>query len=69
MDVGPKTVELFSKELEGAHTVVWNGPMGVFEFSNFAQGTIGVCKAIANLKTLLQLSVVVTQQLCNFFRF
>ena len=50
MDVGPKTVELFSKELEGAHTVVWNGPMGVFEFSNFAQGTIGVCKAIANLK-------------------
>ena len=46
----PKTVELFSKELEGAHTVVWNGPMGVFEFSNFAQGTIGVCKAIANLK-------------------
>ncbi|MBI5971833.1 phosphoglycerate kinase [Staphylococcus caledonicus] len=50
MDVGPKTVELFSKELEDAHTVVWNGPMGVFEFSNFAQGTIGVCKAIANLK-------------------
>ncbi|MCJ1662624.1 phosphoglycerate kinase [Staphylococcus sp. NRL 18/288] len=50
LDVGPKTVELFAKELEGAHTVVWNGPMGVFEFSNFAQGTIGVCKAIANLK-------------------
>lgn len=50
MDIGPKTVELFSKELEDAHTVVWNGPMGVFEFSNFAQGTIGVCKAIANLK-------------------
>lgn len=50
MDVGPKTVELFSKELEGAHTVVWNGPMGVFEFSNFAHGTIGVCKAIANLQ-------------------
>ncbi|PNZ31444.1 phosphoglycerate kinase [Staphylococcus petrasii] len=50
MDIGPKTVELFAKELEGAHTVVWNGPMGVFEFSNFAQGTIGVCKAIANLK-------------------
>lgn len=50
MDIGPKTVELFNKELQGAHTVVWNGPMGVFEFSNFAQGTIGVCKAIANLK-------------------
>ncbi|HDF6685088.1 TPA: phosphoglycerate kinase [Staphylococcus aureus] len=50
MDIGPNTVNLFADELEGAHTVVWNGPMGVFEFSNFAQGTIGVCKAIANLK-------------------
>ncbi|MGW9856497.1 phosphoglycerate kinase [Staphylococcus hominis] len=50
MDIGPKTVELFTKELQGAHTVVWNGPMGVFEFSNFAKGTIGVCKAIANLE-------------------
>ncbi|MFB2003281.1 phosphoglycerate kinase [Staphylococcus aureus] len=50
MDVGLKTVELFNKELQGAHTVVWNGPMGVFEFSNFAQGTIGVCESIANLK-------------------
>ena len=49
LDVGPKTVELFNKELRGAHTVVWNGPMGVFEFSNFAQGTIGVCKSIAAL--------------------
>ncbi|CAD7360393.1 MULTISPECIES: phosphoglycerate kinase [Staphylococcus] len=50
MDIGPKTVELFKKQLEGAHTVVWNGPMGVFEFSNFAKGTIGVCEAIAELK-------------------
>ena len=50
MDIGPKTVELFNKELQGAHTVVWNGPMGVFEFSNFAKGTIGVCEAIAKLE-------------------
>ncbi|WP_340294712.1 phosphoglycerate kinase [Staphylococcus coagulans] len=50
MDIGPKTVELFKKQLAGAHTVVWNGPMGVFEFSNFAKGTIGVCEAIAELK-------------------
>ncbi|PUZ15589.1 phosphoglycerate kinase [Staphylococcus chromogenes] len=50
MDIGPETVQLFKKQLEGAHTVVWNGPMGVFEFSNFAQGTIGVCEAIAELK-------------------
>ncbi|OFQ11413.1 phosphoglycerate kinase [Staphylococcus sp. HMSC072E01] len=50
MDIGPKTIELFTEKLQGAHTVVWNGPMGVFEFSNFAKGTIGVCKAIANLE-------------------
>ncbi|WP_182201256.1 phosphoglycerate kinase [Paraliobacillus salinarum] len=50
LDIGPKTVELFEKELEGAHTVVWNGPMGVFELSNFAVGTIGVCEAIASLE-------------------
>ncbi|MDJ1153049.1 phosphoglycerate kinase [Macrococcus caseolyticus] len=50
LDIGPKTVELFGKELEGAKTVVWNGPMGVFEMSNFAKGTVGVCKAIAELK-------------------
>ena len=49
LDIGEKTVELFKKELEGAKTVVWNGPMGVFEMSNFAKGTIGVCEAIANL--------------------
>ncbi|HCN60233.1 MULTISPECIES: phosphoglycerate kinase [Mammaliicoccus] len=50
MDIGPKSVELFSEALEGANTVVWNGPMGVFELSNFAKGTIGVCKAIASLE-------------------
>lgn len=50
MDIGPKSVELFKEQLQGAHTVVWNGPMGVFELSNFAKGTIGVCEAIAELK-------------------
>ncbi|QVK18135.1 phosphoglycerate kinase [Mycoplasmatota bacterium] len=50
LDIGPKTVELFAKELEGAKTVVWNGPMGVFEMENFAKGTIGVCESIANLE-------------------
>ncbi len=49
LDIGPKTVELFSNALQGAKTVVWNGPMGVFEMENFAKGTIGVCEAIANL--------------------
>ncbi|MGL5051233.1 MAG: phosphoglycerate kinase [Fusobacteriaceae bacterium] len=49
LDVGAKTVELFTKEINGAKTVIWNGPMGVFEMSSFAKGTIGVCEAIANL--------------------
>lgn len=50
LDIGPATIELFKKELEGAKTVVWNGPMGVFEMSNFAKGTIGICEAIAHLE-------------------
>ncbi|HPI99733.1 MAG TPA: phosphoglycerate kinase [Enterococcus sp.] len=50
LDIGPKTVELFGDILKDAKTVVWNGPMGVFEMSNFANGTIGVCEAIANLE-------------------
>ena len=50
LDIGPKTVELFASYLKDAKTVVWNGPMGVFELSNFAKGTIGVCEAIASLE-------------------
>jgi len=49
LDIGPKTVELFEKELEGAKTVVWNGPMGVFEMENFAKGTAQVCEILAKL--------------------
>ncbi|HAC5964088.1 TPA_asm: phosphoglycerate kinase [Listeria monocytogenes] len=49
LDIDQATIDLFTKELQGAKTVVWNGPMGVFELSNFAKGTIGVCEAIANL--------------------
>ncbi len=51
LDVGPKTVELFASYVEKAQTVVWNGPMGVFEMENFAHGTVGVCKAIASNKS------------------
>ena len=50
MDIGPKTVELFRKELADAKTVVWNGPAGVFEFNKFATGTKEICKIIAGLK-------------------
>jgi phosphoglycerate kinase len=47
LDIGPDTVESFAKVIKGAKTVVWNGPMGVFEFPEFAKGTFGVAKALA----------------------
>ena len=47
MDVGPKSVELFKEAVKNAKTVIWNGPMGVFEFKNFAGGTFAVAEAIA----------------------
>jgi len=49
LDVGPKTIELFKKELAGAKTVVWNGPAGVFEIEDFAKGTNAICQAISEL--------------------
>ena len=53
LDIGPKTVALFRKELEGAQTVIWNGPMGVFENPDYATGTIEICKAISELPNAL----------------
>ena len=47
LDIGPKTVELFAAEIAGAQTVLWNGPMGVFEFPAFATGTNGIARAVA----------------------
>ena len=47
MDIGPKTVEAFSAAVKGAGTIVWNGPMGVFEFDAFANGTKAMAKALA----------------------
>jgi phosphoglycerate kinase len=47
LDIGPETVKAFATLLAGAGTVVWNGPMGVFEFPNFARGTFGVARAVA----------------------
>ena len=48
LDIGPATRELFAKTIKGAGTVVWNGPMGVSEWKNFAAGTEGVAEAVAN---------------------
>lgn len=50
LDIGEKSRELFKNALKDAKTVVWNGPMGVFEFSNFAKGTIAVAEALANIE-------------------
>ncbi|MBO5734311.1 MAG: phosphoglycerate kinase [Clostridia bacterium] len=49
MDIGPKSIELFSEALKDAKTVVWNGPMGVFEMPNFAKGTNAIANVLADL--------------------
>mmetsp|Transcript_6339 Transcript_6339/g.26630 ORF Transcript_6339/g.26630 Transcript_6339/m.26630 type:complete len:440 (+) Transcript_6339:56-1375(+) len=49
LDVGPETVAAFSKVIAGSKTVVWNGPMGVFEFDAFAKGTFAICDALADM--------------------
>lgn len=49
MDIGPKTIELFNKELADAKTVIWNGPMGVFEMDAFAGGTKAIAEILAGL--------------------
>jgi phosphoglycerate kinase len=48
LDIGPKTIELFSEEISGARTIVWNGPMGVFEIPGFARGTFKIAHAVAD---------------------
>jgi phosphoglycerate kinase len=53
LDIGPRSVELFTERLAGAKTVFWNGPMGVFELDAFAEGTRGVAEAVAGLPDAL----------------
>jgi phosphoglycerate kinase len=50
LDIGPKTIRAYADALSDAKTVVWNGPMGVFEIDDFAKGTIGVARAVAEVK-------------------
>jgi len=49
LDIGPKTIERYRGVLAGAHTVIWNGPMGVFEIDAFARGTIEIARAVASV--------------------
>lgn len=58
LDIGPKTAELFAKEILAAKTVLWNGPMGVFEMPAFAKGTEAVAKALADATANGALTVV-----------
>ena len=58
LDIGPKSVELFSKAVESAKTVVWNGPMGCFEFAPLSKGTYGVCDAVAKVKANGGISII-----------
>lgn len=50
MDIGPRTIQLFESYIQSARTVVWNGPLGVFEFPRFAEGTRSIAQAIADIK-------------------
>jgi phosphoglycerate kinase len=52
LDIGPETVRLFGREIANAGTIVWNGPMGVFEFPRFAEGTFAVAKEVADSKAI-----------------
>jgi len=58
LDIGPKTVELYAAAIKDAKTVVWNGPMGCFEMPKFAEGTMGVCKAVAEVKAKGGVSII-----------
>lgn len=49
LDIGPKTVELFKKELQNAKTIIWNGPLGLFEYEKFSNGTNEIANCLANL--------------------
>ena len=58
LDIGPKSVELFANAIKEAKTVVWNGPMGCFEFAPLAKGTFGVCDAVATVKANGGVSII-----------
>jgi phosphoglycerate kinase len=58
VDIGPDTIKKFSNALKDAKTIVWNGPMGVFEMEKFAKGTIEVAKSVADATTKGAVSII-----------
>jgi phosphoglycerate kinase len=58
LDIGPKSVELFAQAVKDAKTVVWNGPMGCFEFAPLSKGTYGVCEAVSCVKANGGISII-----------
>lgn len=58
LDIGPKAIDQFKEALKGAKTVLWNGPMGVFEFDAFAKGTFAIAETIAELTTEGAISII-----------
>lgn len=58
LDIGPETIKLFSDELRNAKTIVWNGPMGVFEMENFAKGTNAIAKVLADVTATGSITVI-----------
>ncbi|MCU0342596.1 MAG: phosphoglycerate kinase [Ignavibacterium sp.] len=58
LDIGPETIKLFSDELKNAKTIVWNGPMGVFEMDNFAKGTNAIAQVLADVTAAGSITVI-----------
>ena len=58
LDIGPKTIETYKQKIAGAKTIVWNGPMGVFEMPAFAKGTLAIAKAVADATTAGSTSII-----------
>jgi len=58
LDIGPESIKLFSQELENSKTIVWNGPMGVFEMDNFAKGTFAIAQVLADVTSKNAVTII-----------
>jgi phosphoglycerate kinase len=58
LDIGPESIKLFKQELENSKTIVWNGPMGVFEMDNFAKGTFAIAQVLADVTAKNAITII-----------